>query len=178
MRPGIYSHRSFRDDGDGFTEFEVKWLTKRGMKFDALWGRWPVGATTLDGVRYLAFMTFDGEYPVDIDLWQPRTGELRAYSGRAVFLGDLEEVMNSATYFADGYLIIHADPLEWLRANREGVVIVNEKLAGAYLRDRPGVFCPDPEVAKKLKHLVRSPKPTVKILTAARGTEEFAEHVY
>ena len=174
--PALAIHQ-FETMATAISEFELAWLTKRKVSEDALWKPWPIGATTIDGTRYLTFVAFDGDYPLDIVCWQPRTNDLIAYSGRAVFLGDLDEVMNPATYMAGGYLTIHSHPLEWLRANRQGVIIVNEKLAGAYLRDRPRVFCPDPEVAKKLKRLVRSPKPTVKILTAARGAKEFVEHV-
>lgn len=175
--PSTLAIHHFEEMATQISEFELKWLTKRGVSEDALWKPWPIGATRLDGVSYLAFVAFDGNYPLDIVLWQPRTGELIAYSGRAVFLGDLDEVMSEATYLADGCLTIHADPLEWLKASREGVVIVNEKLAGAYLRDLPRVFCPDVETAKRVKKIVRPDKPTVKVLTAIRGAREFARNV-
>ncbi len=164
--PSSLAIHHFEEMATAISEFEIRWLMKRGVSEDALWKPWPIGATIENGVRYLAFVAFDGDMPLDIVLWQPRTCELVAYSGRAVFLGDLSTVMSSATYFAEGALTIHSDPLEWLRANREGVVIVNEKLAGAYLRDVPRVFCRDVETARRVKKIVRPAKPTVKVFTA------------
>jgi hypothetical protein len=172
-----FATHHFETMATSISEFEIRWLMKRGVSEDALWNPWPVGATTENGIRYLTFVAFNGDTPIDIVAWQPRTGDLFAYSGRATFLGNLEDVMNAAIYMADGYLTIHADPLEWLRAGRAGVVIVNERLASAYLRDRPRVFCPDPETAKAVKRAVRSPKSIVKILTT-RGSKELAKNVY
>lgn len=163
--PSSLAIHHFEEMATAISEFEIRWLMKRGVSEDALWKPWPIGATIENGVRYLVFVAFDGDMPLDIVLWQPRTGELIAYSGRAVFLGDLDEVTSEATYMADGCLTIHSNPLEWLGANRQGVVIVNEKLAGAYLRDVPRVFCRDVETARRIKKIVRPAKPTVKIFT-------------
>ena len=163
------------------SEFETAWLAKRGVSFKSLMGDWPIGATnatfdghghfsiTTDGERVLTFVTFNAGVPIDVIAWRPRTGQTASYSGAATFLGDQDDVVNPATWFDGGDLLIHASPLEWLQAERLGLVVIDYKMAGALVRSVQSVFCEDIEVAKKLRRAVRAAsKPTVKIYTAAQ----------
>jgi hypothetical protein len=53
-------------------------------------------------------------------------------------------------------------------AGSAGLVIVNYKLAGAYLRDVKSVCAPDIETAKRARKAINAAcKPTVEIYTAA-----------
>ena len=73
----------------------------------------------------------------------------------------------SVTWLDGDDLLIHASPLEWLQHEREGLVIVNFKMAGAYLRDAKSVFVEDIQVARKLRKAVSAAsKPALKIYTA------------
>ena len=162
------------------SEFETAWLTKRGVSFKALMGDWPVGAANVnfdgkghfdiadDGERALTFVAFNAGNPIDIIAWRPRSGQIASYTGAATFLGDQDDAINPATWFNGGDLIIHATPLEWLQHDREGLVIINFKRAGAYLRIAKSVYCPDINVAQKIRRAVKAAsKPTLKIYTAA-----------
>jgi hypothetical protein len=176
-------------DSNTISEFETAWLTKRGVSFGALMGDWPVGAANVDfdgkghfdfregGQRAFTFAAFNAGAPIDIIAWRPRTGQIASYTGRACFLGDEDDAVNPATWLDGGDLLIQASPLEWLQHEREGLVIVNYKMAGAYLRNAKSVFCEDIDIGKKLRKAVRAAcKPTLKIYTAApqRGK---AQHV-
>ena len=112
----------------------------------------------------LTIVCFDRGVPIDICAWQPKTGEIATYFGRAVFLGDEDDIFNPATWFDGGDLLIHASPLEWLKADREGVVILNEKRAGPSLTQCRSAFCADPALAARVRKIIR-PKPTLKIHT-------------
>ena len=159
-------------------ELQIQWLTSRGVGFNALWSPWPIGATRVafDGDRFdqdpkgknaLTFVCFDRGEPIDIVAWQPKTGEIATYEGRAVFLGDEDDCFNPATWFGGDDLLIHASPLEWLKADREGFVILDEARAAPYLAPCRSVFCADPALAARVRKIIR-PKPILKVFTAAK----------
>ena len=76
------------------SEFETKWLGKRGVSLKALLGDWPIGATNAafddhghfaidkTGERILTFVAFNAGVPIDVVAWQPRTGQTATYSAR------------------------------------------------------------------------------------------------
>ncbi len=64
-----------------------------------------------------------------------------SWRGQAFCLGDIDDIFNPATYFAGDALRIHATPLDWLHADREGIVIVRPELAPAYLADCRRIRC-------------------------------------
>jgi hypothetical protein len=165
-------------DHNNISEFETAWLTKRGVTFKALMGDWPVGAANVtfdgaghfdlckDGERALTFVSFNAGDPIDIIAWR---GQIASHTGAATFLGDQDDVVNPATWLDGRDLLIHASPLEWLQHDREGLVVVNFKRAGAYLRNAKSVFCPDINVAKKLRRTVKvASQPILKICTTAQ----------
>ena len=167
-------------DSNNIPELETAWLVKRGVSFKALMGNWPIGAAKVNfdgkghfdlcegGERAFTFVAFNAGDPIDIIAWRPRMGQIASYTGAATFLGDQDDAVNPATWLDGNDLLIHATPLEWLRHEREGLVIVNFKTAGAYLRNAKSVYCADIETAKKLRTAVRAAsKPTLKIYTAA-----------
>ena len=57
---------------------------------------------------------------------------------------------NPATWFAGGDLLVHATPLDWLKADRVGVVILDERRAASVLRNVRSVTCGSDEVAASI----------------------------
>lgn len=85
------------------------------------------------GPRWLAF-----QQEHDLVLWQPRRRLLVAEWRRSFALGE-DIVDNPGTYAFDCNLNIFAEPLEWLRANRDGIVIIDWSRAFDRLRDVPRI---------------------------------------
>jgi hypothetical protein len=145
------------------------------VSWDALIRPWPIGATTVrfdgptfepdpNGVRALTFTVIDRRRVIDIAAWQPRSGMLASWRGQAFCLGDLDDIFNPATYFAGGALRIHRTPLEWLKAGREGVVILRPELCNAYLAYRQRLLVPDEQFANKVWRWLQPLKPTAEVL--------------
>jgi hypothetical protein len=103
----------------------------------------------VNGPLWFAFIE-----PEDIVFWEPRTGALATWNGRAFALGE-SMIDNASTYSFDFALNVFASPLDWLRAERDGIVVVNWDRAFDYLRD-----CPRVAVDKALRPLyLRQMKP-------------------
>jgi len=115
----------------------------------------------------LTFLVEDCGEVIDIAAWQPRTGQLatRRHAGFAI---GQEGIFNPATYFADGVLQVHETPLQWLQAEREGIVILRPDLVHAYLAGCQRIVCPDARFAREVEAWVQSPKPTVEIFVAVQ----------
>jgi hypothetical protein len=153
----------------------IGWLLDQGVTEQAMLAPWPIAGAK---VRFFDTGTFDVDAdgipavtfraaapPDDLIAWSPKSGKIGSWRGTAAFLGDPEQIDNTATYFAGGKLTIHKSPLEWLKANREGLVIVRPELAYVYLRNVPRVFIEDLSLARNFKAWVQPPKPTVRIFT-------------
>ena len=91
-------------------------------------------AGTETGTRALTFRisNVDGE-DIDLAAWSPRFGELATWYGRGFALGQ-DQIDNPAAYFDVGALRIHRTPLDWLKANRDGICIIQPNLTYATLR--------------------------------------------
>lgn len=74
----------------------------------------------------------------DVVFWQPRSGELATWNGRQFALGEFA-ITFPMTYAMGHSLNIYADPLDWLRACRDGIVVLNWSFAFDYLRDAPRI---------------------------------------
>jgi hypothetical protein len=118
-------HRSWGFPNDD----ELSWILDQGVSENVLW---PLGGATVgfhgstfeldhEGERALTFRALDRGKTIDLIGWQPRTGALGSWRGQAFCLGDVDDIFNPATYFGGEALRIHATPLDWLRANREGI---------------------------------------------------------
>ena len=159
------------------TDDELRWLLDQGIDDDAMALPWPVrGARVrfdrdtfdfdLDGGRALTFRSSDRGETIDLIAWQPQTGKLASWRGVAFCVGDVDDIFNPATYFAGSALHVHKTPLEWLLANRQGIVIVRPDLAHAYLANRQRIVCPDARFAREVEAWVQPPKPIVEIFVA------------
>lgn len=148
------------------------WLLRQGISPKALLQPTPVGATRvkfLDGTfdvaeTGLGALTFrianvEGR-GIDLAAWSPRTEEIGSWYGRAFCLGQ-DQIDNPATYFSGDALRVHRTPLDWLKANRDGICIIRPDRTHAMLRHVPRVSFADFDTAKKFETWIRPPGPTV-----------------
>ena len=109
----------------------------------------------LDGPAYIA-VAFDREAePVDLVAW--RQGFVGSWLGRIGLLG--EEQLDSPRF--DEPLLVHPDTLSWLRAGRDGVVVVDPVRAAPLLRDAGPLEVADFGERKTLLDLMRIKLPDV-----------------
>jgi hypothetical protein len=126
------------------------WLRRQGVSLDTLIALTPIrtakGRRASDGrfdldPKGMAFLVFPEAE--DVVFWQPRTGELSTWNGRAWALGqDVAE--HPGTYSFDCALNLFGDPLEWLRANCDGCVILDWSRVWSRLHDVPRVAVDEP----------------------------------
>ena len=93
---------------------------------------------------------------VDLAAWNPRSGAVGVWLGRVAMLGQ-EQLHRRAK---GERLIVHATVLDWFRAGREGVAIVDQRRAVALLRDAGPLLVDDAAFGTQLERAltVRSPK--------------------
>jgi hypothetical protein len=163
-------HRTY-----GFpTDDEIWWLLQRGVTEDALTSSWSVTATSArfedkgfcadpDGERALIFRAEDRGEPIDLIAWQPRSNKLATLLGVGFCIGDLEQTFCPSSWFAGGGLHIHRSPLEWLLAERRGIVIAQPRYVHAYLKNCPRLICTDHALASDLNNWLKPPRRTAKI---------------
>ena len=126
---------------------ELDWLLRAGVDIMAVASPVPmkvaIGHVGPDGLlepncfgkRWLAFEEPGSD---DTVFWHPRTQVLARWSGRAFALGQ-DVVDNPGTYSFDCALNIFDDPLGWLRARRDGIVMLDWSRAFDRLRDAPRI---------------------------------------
>jgi hypothetical protein len=95
--------------------------------------------------------------PQDICAWQPATGKTATWFGRAALLGE----DNFDAPRLDGGLQVHPDALDWFRAKRYGVVILDPQRAAPILRDAGTLLAASPKHGRKLQELLRVPPPRI-----------------
>ena len=118
------------------------------------------------GDRWAAF---DEPLVDDLVFWNRSSGKLCSWSGRAFALGQAV-IDDPTTYSFDCNLNIFADPLDWLRANRDGIVVLPDKWPLAFDRLRE---CPRVAIAEQLlplyrRHMKPSRLPGLMILPEGR----------
>jgi hypothetical protein len=112
--------------------------------------------------EWLAFGT-----PEDIVYWHPEAGRLTTARNRAFALGE-EMIGNACTYAMDQSLRLFADPFDWLRHNRKGIVVLKWQWAFDRLRHCPSVAVPEPMLDCYLRHMQPSPLPRLLIIPERR----------
>lgn len=95
----------------------------------------------------------------DVCAWQATTGRIATWLGHASMLG--EDNLSGAR--PDAGLAVHQNPLDWFKANRSGVVILDRERAARKLRDAGTLLAPSIEEAKRLKKLLAVEPPTILI---------------
>lgn len=93
------------------------------------------------GPACFAFLVEDGAGVIDLAFWDPRSGATATLQQYGFALGE-EQIDNPGTYSFDACLKIHADPLDWLRASRDGIVVLDWSRAFDRLRYCPRIAVP------------------------------------
>lgn len=153
------------------TSVELEWLFRHGIPANAMAEPWPIKSASVqflnggtfdfarDGRQAIVFLAVDHGETVDLIAWQPKSGAVASWRATAFCLGDQDQCFNPASWFADSGLRVHADPLEWLKHDRDGIVIVRREFAYAYLRYVPRLVFADVEHAERIQRWCRPPKP-------------------
>jgi len=136
-----------------------KWLLDRGVPIATLIELTPIRLAigkraddgrfdeSPDGSPWLVFPEEE-----DVVYWQPRTGALATWNGRAFALGD-DAIGNPGTYSFDCHLNLFADPLDWLRAKRDGIVVLDWSRAYSRLQDCPRIAVTESLVFQYRRHM-------------------------
>ena len=97
---------------------------------------------------------------VDLIAFDPETGLLATWLGRAF-------AINEASIWApnlDGDpLQVWRDPIGWLKAKREGIVLLKPQQAYSYLDHLPGVIAEDVQHGEELERLLWTPRRKVPV---------------
>jgi hypothetical protein len=118
------------------------------------------------GSRWYAFDVADA---ADIVFWQRDTGEIATSDGRAFALGQ-ERIGEAATYSFDCALNIFDDPLDWLRANRDGIVVLPNRWQDAFdrLRDAPRIAIAETLLPLYRRHMKPARMPQLLVIPSRR----------
>lgn len=160
------------------TQAELDWFLKSGVEIKVLASPEPMrltqGRLAHDGVfepdaygdRWFAF-----EVPTsnDIVFWNWSSGRLCTWSGRAFALGQ-DVIDEAAIYGFDGNLNIYADPLHWLQAKRDGIVVLPDKwpLAFDHLREVPRIAIAEELLPHYRRHMKPARMPELMIIPDRR----------
>jgi hypothetical protein len=149
-------------------EVEIEWLLAKGIPEKAMIEPTviraanvvPLDGNTFDfdrgGIRCFVFKERD-----DFVAWSPRRHTLASWRATTFALNE-NAIWNPASYFVGATLRVHAEPVAWLKAEREGIVIVKPELTYAYLRDARLSFA-DAGHARRVSGWLRPPKPNGEI---------------
>lgn len=155
---------------DLLSDIEIGWLLDQDVSPAAMLEPTPIRAanvTFLDrntfdfdesGIRAFVFKELDSD---DLVAWRPASkrlpDRLATWRGVAFALGQ-DAIWNPASYFMGSALRVHADPLAWLKADRDGVCIVQAQLTYANLRHARGLSFADPVYRRLVKRWLEPPR--------------------
>lgn len=88
------------------------------------------------GDPHIGILIEDSAGSIDVAFWHLRSGRIATLLHYGFALGE-EQIENTGLYSFEGYLRIHADPVEWLRSGRDGVFVLDWSRAFDRLR-----YCP------------------------------------
>jgi hypothetical protein len=151
----------------------IRWLLDQGVNEYAMLEPWPLGGTRVRFDGYGFDVVLDGELAItfrvedtdvlDIAAWAPQSGRLASWRGVAFALGQ-DSIFNPASYFTGSALRVHRTPLDWLKADRDGIVMVKPELTYAYLRNAQRLSFRDDSLARQVRRWIEPPKPRVQLL--------------
>lgn len=160
-------------------EQTIRWLMGQGVSEDAMLRPWVIKSALVrflgprvfefepTGQPALIFRAEDRGECFDLLAWQARSGRLGSWRGAAFALGDVDDCFNPGTFAMGDGLRVHETPLEWLLAERDGVVIVRPALEHAHFRNCPRLLVANVPLARRIRQSLNPPKPRVSILIDA-----------
>jgi hypothetical protein len=92
----------------------------------------------------------------DLIFWRPGTCETATWNGRSFALNE-RIIDNAATYALGHCLNIFQSPLDWLRAGRDGIVVINWDRTFDGLRNAPRIAV-DKALESTLRHHLQPPR--------------------
>ncbi|MEY9189156.1 hypothetical protein [Bradyrhizobium ottawaense] len=151
--------------GRSLKQREIDRFAELGVPALHLGSPWPilVDKVVFEGVFFsfaddlgvlgeLAFtiVVFSNAGMIDVAAWQPETERLAVWRGDGFALG--ERQIHLPNPLAGG-LHVFRSPIDWLRASRRGIVIVQPQFARAVLADVPVLVAEDEQHRKELQEL-------------------------
>jgi hypothetical protein len=100
---------------------------------------------------------------IDIAAWQPKSGRIGLWLKRAFALGE-EQIWPR---FEGDPLHVWRTPMKWLKAGRQGLVIVRREATFYALGNLPDIVAEDVKHGDELETLLTPPKPRTRILVPA-----------
>ncbi|MCP8939399.1 hypothetical protein NK718_12815 [Alsobacter sp. SYSU M60028] len=133
-------------------ESRVEFLPGRRFEF--------AGAATEKPEKAIVFLVNDAFGAIDLAAWQPRSGRLATWLGRAFALG--QDNVWAPRLDAFRSLAVCRTPLSWLAGGREGIVILDETKAAEELALAGPLRAEDgPHVKELTDKLTRHPPPII-----------------
>lgn len=126
----------------------IDWLLSHGVTIDAM--IYPEAMLASGGTFY---------FPDDDAFWEPKNNN--KLTGH--FCLGADEILETSHYSFDGALPVFETPLQWLKANRRGIVVIDWSRAFDNLRDCPRVSVPRSLMPLWKKHMRPPRLPTVRI---------------
>jgi hypothetical protein len=99
--------------------------------------------------------------PQDVIAWNAKTGLLRSLYGRARVLGEDEVLMPRLD--CGGCIRIWRNPLDWLRARRRGVVLLNGITSASLLAEVGSLVVDDAAHRREVLRVIARPLPLIHI---------------
>jgi hypothetical protein len=149
------------DHGVSTETLETELIAATSARFD---GRFFVPQP--DGEKALIFRATDRDEVIDLIARSPHAAQVGSFLGLAFCLGDQDQLYNPASWFAGGGLHVHKSPLEWLKADRRGIVLVDPNQTYAMLRHVPRLVFTDATFARRVKEWVQPPRSRCELLIA------------
>ncbi|AMS42473.1 hypothetical protein [Aminobacter aminovorans] len=115
-----------------------------------------------DGEPWLAF-----EEHEDCVFWNPRHGRFATYANRVFALGQAV-IDEAATYSFDCALNVFDNPLGWLLAKRDGIVVLDWTRAFDRLRDAPRIALAESLLPLYRRHMKPARTPELFIVSGKR----------
>lgn len=161
----------------GATAKTFAWLQSQGVRVDVLESlammplRLAHGHVGDDGIfeddisgpPHLVFPQHD-----DVVYWHPKSGSLGSWNGRSFALGE-DMVDIPETYAFDCNLNLFPDPMQWLKAKRDGIVILDWHRAWIRLQDAPRIAVHDSLLPLFKRHFQPPHKPEISIFKTDRS---------
>jgi prepilin-type processing-associated H-X9-DG protein len=155
---------------DLLSDIEIGWLLDQGVSPTAMLEPTLIYAAN---VVFLDGHTFDFDSggiralvlkeANDLVAWNPKRKILATWRSSAFALGE-DAIWNPASYFMGTALRVHESALEWLQADRDGIVILKPDLTAAYLGHVPRLSFADPLHAQRVKRWCQPPTPSIEFL--------------
>ena len=118
----------------------------------------------INGSRWFAFEEPDAD---DIILWRRQPDQTASWNGHAFALGQ-GMIDAAATYVFDCALNIFASPLDWLRARRDGIVVLDWTRAFDRLRDAPRIAIAEELLPLYRRHMKPARMPELFVVPSRR----------